>query len=106
MTWRPPPAGSARPPKGKEEWQALLTTVEQHDRFDRLRKWRNEAARKEGKPAYAILTNRQAAEAAALPEPTLAALRRVDGVGPSRIEQYGPGILRALGVAPEGGDGG
>lgn len=61
ISWRMPPAGSARKPKPEEDWKALLTTPEQHDSFDRLRRWRNETAKQEGKPAYAIFTNRQIA---------------------------------------------
>jgi len=71
ISWRMPPAGAARTPTAKEDWKGLLTTPEMEERFDRLRKWRNETAKKEGKSAYAILTNRMAAEVAVVPSPTL-----------------------------------
>ena len=98
ITWRMPPAGAARSPTAKEDWKGLLTTPELEERFDRIRKWRNETAKKEGKPAYAILTNRMAAEAATLPAPTLSALGRIANVGPARVERYGSSILEVLGV--------
>jgi hypothetical protein len=82
ISWRMPPSGSVRPPKAGEDWRGLLATQEASERFDRIRRWRNETAKKEGKPAYAILTNRQAAEVAALPAPTANALRAIEGLGP------------------------
>jgi ATP-dependent DNA helicase RecQ len=104
ISWRMPPAGSARPPTASEDWKGLLTTPEQKERFDRLRRWRNETAKKEGKPAYAILTNRMAAEVAVLPSPTVAALGHVPNLGPAKLERYGRRILETLGVV-EAADG-
>lgn len=102
ISWRMTPAGSARKPKPGEDWKGLLTTPEQQDRFDRLRRWRNETAKKEGKPAYAILTNRMAAEVAALPSPNLAALATIDQFGPARVERYGKPIIEILGIEVDG----
>jgi len=98
ISWRMPTAGSARPPKPHEDWKALLRTAEQQERFDRLRRWRNETAKSEGKPAYAILTNRMAAEIAVLSSPTLAGLRDVPNLGPARVKKYGRPILEVLGA--------
>ena len=98
ISWRMPPAGSARPPKPNEDWKELLRNPEQQERFDRLRRWRNETAKAEGKPAYAILTNRIAAEVAVLPAPSLTALREVQNLGPARVKRYGAAILELLGA--------
>ena len=62
-------------------------------RFDRLRHWRNEMARREGKPPYLYLTNRQAAELARKPPASLADLREVQGIGESRVESFGAELL-------------
>ena len=97
VSWRMPPAGSARKPEGGEEWRGLLTTPEASERFDRLRRWRNERAKKDGIPAYAILTNRALAEVAAIPTPSLAAFAGVEGFGPARVEKYGRDMLEVLG---------
>ena len=97
VSWRMPPAGSVRKPEGGEEWRGLLTTPEASERFDRLRRWRNERAKKDGIPAYAILTNRALAEAAAIPTPSLAAFAGVEGFGPARVERYGRDMLEVLG---------
>jgi superfamily II DNA helicase RecQ len=102
VSWRMPPAGAARKPKSGEDWKGLLDTPEKQDRFDRLRRWRNETAKKEGKPAYAILTNRLAAEVAVLPSPSLTTLGTVDQFGPAKVEKYGRTILEVLGVAVDG----
>ena len=103
ISWRMPPAGSARQPKPEEDWKTLLSTPEHHDAFDRLRRWRNEAAKKEGKPAYAIFTNRQIAEIAVLPSPSLAAISELGGVGPARVDRYGRTALEVLGKEVAGG---
>ena len=106
VSWRMTEAGSARKPKPSEDWKQALRTPEHQDRFDRVRRWRNETAKKEGLPAYAILTNRQAAEVAVLPAPTLGSLQTVDGLGPARAEKWGRSILGALGAeVPEPADG-
>ena len=97
ISWRMPPAGSARKPKAEEDWKGLLTTPEHHDSFDRLRRWRNESAKKEGKPAYAIFTNRQIAEIAVLPSPSLTAVSELNGIGPARVDRYGRTVLEVLG---------
>ena len=62
-------------------------------RFDALRVWRNEMAKREGKPPYLYLTNRQAAELARKPPSSLADLREVQGIGPSRVEAFGAELL-------------
>ena len=103
VSWRMPPAGSARKPDGDEEWRGLLTTPEAQERFDRLRRWRNERAKKDGIPAYAILTNRSLAEVAAIPTPSLAAFAAVEGFGPARAEKYGRDMLEVLGKAVPNG---
>ena len=101
ISWRMPPAGSARKPTAKEDWKGLLSTPEIEERFDRIRRWRNETAKQEGKPAYAILTNLMAAEVATIPSPTLSSLARVDNLGPARLDRYGASILEVLGVTEQ-----
>jgi ATP-dependent DNA helicase RecQ len=99
-----PPAGSARKAGADDEaWRGLLTTPEAQERFDRLRRWRNERAKKDGIPAYAILTNRSLAEVAAIPTPALAAFAAVEGFGPARVERYGRDMLEVLGRAVPNG---
>ena len=62
-------------------------------RYDALRQWRNDIAKREGKPPYLFLTNRQAAELARKPPASLADLREVQGIGESRVEAFGAELL-------------
>ena len=80
-------AGSSRPDPRKG-----LDPAERA-RFDALRHWRNEMAKREGKPPYLYLTNRQAAELARKPPTTLADLREIQGIGESRVEAFGAELL-------------
>ena len=62
-------------------------------RYDALREWRNEMAKREGKPPYLFLTNRQAAELARKPPASLADLREIQGIGESKVEAFGVELL-------------
>lgn len=56
----------------------------------RLREWRSQRARSTGKPAYTVFDDRTLrALAAALPT-TESGLARVPGIGPVKLETYGP----------------
>jgi DNA helicase-2/ATP-dependent DNA helicase PcrA len=64
--------------------------------FAALREWRSGRARDDGVPAYVVAHDSTlAAIAEARPE-TLAQLRRVKGMGPTKLERYGTEILAAL----------
>lgn len=61
-----------------------------------LRTWRAERSRRDGMAAYIVLHDTTMfAIAAALPS-SLAALRRIDGIGPTKLELYGDEILGVL----------
>ncbi len=72
--------------------------------FDALRAWRTEAARKAAVPPYVIAHDATLKAVAEERPRSLAALRRVKGMGPARIETYGDEVLavvaEALGPAP------
>jgi superfamily II DNA helicase RecQ len=62
--------------------------------YDRLRQLREQL--RNGKPAYVVFHD-ATLEHIALELPTsLAALRRIDGVGPVKLEQYGDAVLLAI----------
>ena len=64
--------------------------------FAALREWRAARARDDAVPAYVVAHDSTlAAIAEARPE-TLAALRRVKGMGPTKLERYGAEILAVL----------
>lgn len=82
--------------------EALLD--DQRRLFDALRVWRNARARRDGKPAYVMLTNRMMAEVARVQPRTRAELGRVEGVGEARLRDYGDEILAVVAhaLAPDG----
>ncbi len=65
-------------------------------RFAALRAWRTEAARAAGLPAYMILHDSTLRELAADPPPDLAALGRLRGIGPRKLESWGQDLLAVL----------
>jgi len=68
-----------------------------------LRRWRNEQAKADGVPAYALFRNYQLAEICRRMPRTLAALREIDGVGQETCRRYGETVLAVLppDVAPD-----
>ena len=64
--------------------------------FARLREVRNELAKAEQVPAYAIFTNEQLAEIAKILPVSGNALSKIEGVGGSRVEKYGSQFLKVL----------
>ncbi|MGE0711794.1 MAG: HRDC domain-containing protein [Planctomycetota bacterium] len=87
----------ARRPDADDLRQGLAPDV--RERFDRLRDWRNAAARDRGIPPYAVLTNRQLLALAEAAPTTRAGLQRVRGLGKQRVARFGAELLALL--APE-----
>ncbi|HET7028051.1 MAG TPA: ATP-dependent DNA helicase UvrD2 [Candidatus Limnocylindrales bacterium] len=58
-----------------------------------LHGWRRERARSDAVPAYVVAHDATLAAIAEARPTTLAALRRVRGMGPAKLEHYGPDIL-------------
>ncbi|MEO1334925.1 MAG: HRDC domain-containing protein [Myxococcota bacterium] len=83
------------------DWRASLND-EEKKRFDRLKAWRAERAKKDGLSAYLILTNRQLASVIRRCPRNLAELRELGGIGEKTAERYGRAILAMLN-APEQG---
>jgi DNA helicase-2/ATP-dependent DNA helicase PcrA len=64
--------------------------------FAALREWRLSTARAEGIAAFIVAHDSVLAAIAEARPASLAALRRVKGMGPTKLEKYGDGILEAL----------
>jgi superfamily II DNA helicase RecQ len=110
VAYRPPSIPAPRPPRpaarpaaapraqgaenggGEPVWQSLLTQ-ESARLFETLHAWRTARCRAEAVPPYVILTNLQLARIASEAPRTLAALREVPGLGPSRVERFGAKLL-------------
>lgn len=65
-------------------------------RFCALRKARKAVADAEGVPAFALFTDKQMAELAGFESLSLADMSKVKGIGPAKVEKYGPAVLRLL----------
>ncbi len=93
---RPATAGRASPlqspPSSPGQADARLV--------ERLRRWRAEAARAAGVPAYVVFHDRTLVEIAARRPRSAAELAEVSGVGPAKLERYGAAVLA---VVSEGG---
>jgi DNA helicase-2/ATP-dependent DNA helicase PcrA len=64
--------------------------------FAALKAWRTGVARDEGMPPYVIAHDATLAAIADAGPQSLAALRRVKGMGPAKLEKYGDAILAVL----------
>jgi ATP-dependent DNA helicase RecQ len=58
-----------------------------------LREWRLTTARSDGVPAYVVASDALLIEIADQRPTTIPALRRVKGIGPSKLARYGEEIL-------------
>lgn len=72
----------------KTDYKHTLDTAS-FERFKRLREIRRSLAKEEEVPAYVIFTNDELSKLAVIEDLTLAAMKKVKGVGPKKIEKYG-----------------
>ncbi len=64
--------------------------------MEALRAWRRARSSEDGVPAYVVAHDTTLAEIAEVRPRTLPALRRVRGMGPAKLEKYGPEILAVI----------
>ncbi len=64
--------------------------------FAALRAWRTARAREDGLPPYVVAHDQTLAAIAELKPSTSAALRRVRGIGPAKVDEYGAEILEIV----------
>ncbi len=75
---------------------AVDLSPEAGDRFERLRAWRAVAAKEQGVPAYVVFHDATLREIATRRPTTRAELATVTGVGETKLDRYGDGVLAAL----------
>ena len=68
-------------------------------RFETLRNWRRERAAEQRVPPYVIFQDKTLLEIALAEPGDLHALEHIPGVGQSKLERYGKGVLAALSAA-------
>jgi ATP-dependent DNA helicase RecQ len=64
--------------------------------FQRLREWRSEVARRQGVAAFMVFHDRTLNELASRRPADLLQLGAVPGIGPSKLDRYGPALLEIL----------
>jgi superfamily II DNA helicase RecQ len=85
--------GSSR--RAAVDFKAVLDSAD-FALFAKLRTWRKAMAEAEGVPLYTVFTNEQLAAVATTRATTLTALGEIEGVGPARLDRYGPQLLGHL----------
>ncbi|GCE76236.1 DNA helicase RecQ [Cellulomonas biazotea] len=66
------------------------------ERFERLRAWRAGAAKEQGVPAYVVFHDATLREIATRVPTSIEALGSISGVGATKLDRYGEGVLSAL----------
>ena len=84
----PAPVAHARPERLREE--------DLPPAFRTLRSWRRDRAKADEVPAYVVFHDATLEQIAQRGPRTLAELAAVPGVGPTKLERYGPEVLEAL----------
>ena len=94
-------AGRAAPaPVRRDDRGDLTLAPEEKGPFEGLRRWRNERARKDGKPAYVLFTNGQLLELVRARPQNFEELLRLEGIGEARVRDYGEEVLAVLKALP------
>ena len=87
-----PPAGSVRA-RGPKPDPAAELSAEDRPLYEALRHWRNDRAKREGRPAYVLFTNRQMADIASRRPSSLPELEAIPGIGEGRTRDLGEEVL-------------
>lgn len=93
-------SGSYRPHDSSAPDPMEGMTDSQKSVFLALKTWRNEMAKEEGHPAYAIARNTQLAALVKSAPKTKAALKEIDGFGEAFCEKYGEKVLSLMAETP------
>jgi DNA helicase-2/ATP-dependent DNA helicase PcrA len=70
--------------------------IEQTPTVQALKEWRLARARADEVPAYVVFNDRTLAELAEQTPRTIAELAAIPGIGPAKLERYGPELLARL----------
>ncbi len=69
--------------------------------YRELKRWRNERAKADGKPAYAIARNVQLAEIVKRAPKSLEGLKAIEGIGEAFCRDYGADVLELVKALPD-----
>ncbi len=93
-------AGGAAGRDGDRERAAVATADPVLEQA--LRTWRGERSRRDGVPAYIVMHDATLSAIAIVRPSSLRTLRRIDGIGPAKLELYGEEILAVLAGVDDG----
>lgn len=93
---RAPITSRGAPPSARRAAEPAALSAGEEITFERLRSWRGEKARSNGKPAYTVFTDATLRELAKRLPDSETGLRAIPGIGPSKLEQYGDELLELL----------
>jgi len=85
----------AGPPREGTDYRAIMNASD-FAGYSKLRALRKQMADHEGVPAYALFTNVQLSEMISSRVATLAAMERINGIGPARLAKYAGPFLAVL----------
>lgn len=106
------PGSAGGPPAEGEPWRRRDPNApnpedelpeEMRPAYRALKQWRNDTAKAEGRPAYAIARNTQLAALVKAAPKTLAALKEIEGFGEAFCERYGKKVLEMIAELPDDG---
>ncbi|MEM6632802.1 MAG: HRDC domain-containing protein [Bacteroidota bacterium] len=86
---------ASSPKKEKKVDYKEVLDADSFARFSAYRVIRKRIADEEGIPAYAVFYNNELAELAKAEKLTLAKMKKIEGIGPKRIEKYGKFFISA-----------
>src|ERR1035437_8396301 len=89
-------AGRVRVLPGAPMASAAALATPDNTLLEALRRWRRERSAEDGVPAYVVFHDTTLAEIADSRPRTLPALRRIRGLGPTKLERYGAEILAVI----------
>ncbi len=102
LTWRPLPIPRATDAEHTKPHRDPAADLADDERpvYAALRRWRNERAKRDGRPAYIYLSNAQLAEITRLRPTTMEALQQIQGIGPGKAGDFGQELLALLDAQP------
>ena len=96
-TIRPPSASTPRAPAPPRDTSPEAIAAEAA-----LRQWRMQRSKRDGVPAYVVFHDSTLVAIAAQRPTTLAGLRTIPGIGPTKLDRYGDDIIEVLETAAAG----
>ena len=77
---------------------SLASEYSNYDRelFESLRQWRTMTAHQSGKPAYTVFPDKTLIALAAEQPSTQSELAYISGIGPTKLEKYGPEVIQLI----------